>query len=320
MAAKRGWREHPAVSIAFSLWMPLFLMGMCNIAALFWLSPLGAEYRLESEVYFAEGEGRAREAFLHRLSLLADRFAVHAEVTENADCGALGLSVMVPSRGLVGYLRFSDAYSEMTAETSVAACHFGFSTSAADKNWSRMINYGTVPVGIGLAFFLLWARRTPRKREIFLGWQPRLAAHRAILPGVGAGVLMGLVAWGLASWAASAGFELPMRDSGDADQFHFEILLTIVLVGPFLEEYGFRAFALDRAERQIGMPAALWVTSLLFAAVHFPASITLACIYLVLGLWFGLLWLRFRSLVLNVSAHAAYNLVVMIYVFHAPAG
>ncbi|HRQ63943.1 MAG TPA: CPBP family intramembrane metalloprotease [Xanthomonadaceae bacterium] len=288
---------------------------MCNIAALFWMSSLGAEYRLESEVYFAEGEERAREAFLYHLSLLADRFAVHAEVVENADCGALGLSVKVPSRGVFAHLRFSDAYSEMIAETPVAACHFGFSTSPADNNWSSMINYGAMPVGIGLALFLWWARRTPRKREIFLGWQPRLAAHRAILPGVGAGVLTGLVAWGLASWAASAGFELPMHDSGDAAQFHFAILLTVVLVGPFLEEYGFRAFALDRAEGQIGMPAALLVTSVLFAAVHFPASITLAGIYLVLGLWLGLLWLRFRSLVLNVSAHATYNVVVILYVF-----
>lgn len=81
-------------------------------------------------------------------------------------------------------------------------------------------------------------------------------------------------------------------------------LLGHVLVGPTLEEFLFRALILGFLLKAANRWVALLISSVLFASVHSNWIFALFS-----GLFYGLLYLRYRSVWLCILAHSANNLL-----------
>jgi membrane protease YdiL (CAAX protease family) len=77
-----------------------------------------------------------------------------------------------------------------------------------------------------------------------------------------------------------------------------------VLIGPLAEEFAFRGYGRDLIMRASGPRLALFGTAALFGIFH---GMTLALPLALLGLLFGWLRERYRSLVPAFVAHALHN-------------
>lgn len=165
-----------------------------------------------------------------------------------------------------------------------------------------------------LLMVLVWASRRGQTWLInWADWRPRV------------GVLESL-RWGARTAAAMIGASLVIPTAAglmgvDVEsalpQFAVQTsdtlwLALLMLVGaPVFEEYVFRAWLLERFSRVIPAWIVLPVTALLFAAIHVPQTLLHTILLAILGIFLGLLWLRTRSLVACVFAHALQNAVVL---------
>lgn len=94
-----------------------------------------------------------------------------------------------------------------------------------------------------------------------------------------------------------------MRTPGQAAVF----LVVVVLAGGVREELQ-RAFILHRFERYLGgIHIGLILFTLTFGALHLEQGIDVAVAIGVLGLWWGLVYIRRRSAVLPLVNHAGFN-------------
>lgn len=84
-------------------------------------------------------------------------------------------------------------------------------------------------------------------------------------------------------------------------------LLRVCLLAPVVEEILMRGFVLDGLRGSCGAAAALLVSSLMFAVLHFNMVQTLSA--LVCGLGLGLLYLKTGSVFCCILAHGGYNLL-----------
>lgn len=95
----------------------------------------------------------------------------------------------------------------------------------------------------------------------------------------------------------------------------FWFVMTGIFVGGFKEEIQ-RAFILDRFERHLGgAVAGLIIWSALFGAGHWTQGPDRAFQAGLLGLAFGILYLRRRSLIAPIVSHALYDVVVVLAAF-----
>lgn len=123
-----------------------------------------------------------------------------------------------------------------------------------------------------------------------------------------------LVAIGAAIGIALAAGVLVIQQFGSAEPpgpsreaLALGTLLTAVLVAPVVEEVAFRAWFIGLASRAIPPMLAAVISSAAFAVSHgTTAPFTLATLFLA-GMVFAALWLRYRSILPCISAHAAYN-------------
>ena len=83
-------------------------------------------------------------------------------------------------------------------------------------------------------------------------------------------------------------------------------LLTLILLIPLAEEIAFRSWLLDRLGQVLAPSIALLISAAAFSAVH-PMGFIANLIFLLPGLVWGYLWLRYRSLFVCTLAHATYN-------------
>ena len=90
-----------------------------------------------------------------------------------------------------------------------------------------------------------------------------------------------------------------------------ELLLALVVVAPCCEEALFRGLILSGLQRRHGTGPALLCSALLFGLAHarLPATVLPATIA---GIFIGLVWLRWRSLLPAVLLHAAFNLAPLL--------
>lgn len=95
--------------------------------------------------------------------------------------------------------------------------------------------------------------------------------------------------------------------------FTWESALTIVLVIPFAEEVIFRAWLLEAWRHLMGSVPALLLTATIFSAVH-PLGVIENAFFLLPGLIWGYLWLRYRSIALCTVAHSTYNAIALFLV------
>ena len=90
------------------------------------------------------------------------------------------------------------------------------------------------------------------------------------------------------------------------------VLLIGLVIGP-AEELFWRGFVQERMAARAGRTAAWLFASLLYAAVHLSSgNAMLVLAAAVCGLFWGGLYARFRSPVLNAASHTAWDLLVFV--------
>ena len=85
---------------------------------------------------------------------------------------------------------------------------------------------------------------------------------------------------------------------------------AIGLAIPLVEEIIFRAWLLEAWRRLMSPWLALVITSVIFSLIH-PIGLTANIIFVLPGLLWGWLWLRYRSLIVCTAAHSSYNLLAL---------
>jgi len=89
-------------------------------------------------------------------------------------------------------------------------------------------------------------------------------------------------------------------------------VLLLFWIGPG-EEWFWRAGLQRQLSARWGAAPALWVTIALYAAVHVgTGNVLLLLAAAVCGLFWGWLWLRYRSLALNAVSHAVWDALVFL--------
>lgn len=131
-------------------------------------------------------------------------------------------------------------------------------------------------------------------------------------------------AWLLASLATSASFVLISTfvriDLAESRSFWTpalpgieDLALVVSLVGlvPMIEELAFRVWLIDRLRSSMAPLVAVAVSAIVYAALHFDASLA-SCLYLLsFGLTLGSIWLLTRSLVTCVAIHGIFNAIYL---------
>lgn len=162
-----------------------------------------------------------------------------------------------------------------------------------------------------------------------------LAADRGYAARLSADVRTGparKIAWGLASavllygvFAAGrlAAMKLfPFAGSGIAQIYGLKagvpvlriVLLLGLVIGPG-EELVWRGFLQENLARRLGRTAGFVLTALAYALVHAGSgNIMLVLAAAVCGLFWGALYTRFRSPVLNIVSHTAWDLLIFIVI------
>lgn len=165
---------------------------------------------------------------------------------------------------------------------------------------------------LGLIFFFQWLRcerlsslgvGKGNLREVLAGlaWLPILLA-------VVAAVTIFFAVF-LPDWVST---ENPVMDLIREPRDLLYFLITAFVAGGFKEEFQ-RAFALNRFERFLGggsLGLALW--SVFFGLGHVNQGVDNAFKAGALGLVFGVLYLRRRSLAAPVACHAAYDVIAIL--------
>ncbi len=87
--------------------------------------------------------------------------------------------------------------------------------------------------------------------------------------------------------------------------------LALVIMAPIAEELIYRAMTISHLEKALSRPWALALSSLLFGLVH--GNLLWMLYALLMGLLFGFLFLRTRSIFPTLVMHAVFNLVGFLY-------
>ena len=121
---------------------------------------------------------------------------------------------------------------------------------------------------------------------------------------LGSAVIGGLL--GVLVTAATIAFGHSIRVS---EAVHNQVLA--VTLGPIVEEICLRGIMVPLLARLTGWTGAVFVASVIFAFMHWPASVLKFTSIGVTGAAYG--WIRFRSgsTALAASAHTMYNLTVL---------
>ncbi len=182
---------------------------------------------------------------------------------------------------------------------------------------SEAISYLLTIAGAALIFSLWWRRPFGTGIQ----WNGRIALRRAgaLVP---AGLLLGLAL----EWISSF---LPVPKHLPVDQFFrtpTEVWLATIfgiLIAPAFEEIAFRGFLLPSLERFSGRAVAIFVTSVLFAALH-AGQLAKAWAPLLVVFFVSVVLcavrLRFKSVAASALVHAAYNSSIFILVFISTDG
>lgn len=99
----------------------------------------------------------------------------------------------------------------------------------------------------------------------------------------------------------------------------FQFILVGVIVVPFIEEVLFRGVVQEQLHTYTSNLMALILSSCLFAIVHWSSGeallvgVDLLLVFLD-SLWFGLIYLKSRNVLLSTLCHSLGNLIVFLYV------
>ncbi len=162
---------------------------------------------------------------------------------------------------------------------------------------------------IFLSSGLLLARGRIRKTP------PEVAAPplRSVLLGLAAGVGAVVLSAGISALLSLVG--LPVEEQEWLTELYAEpqavlrIAPWVVLVGPLAEEVFFRGYFFRFTSQRAGLPVGLFLSSLMFAVIHWNASGFL--IYLGIGCVFAWVYHRTGRIVAPIVGHATLNAIVL---------
>jgi membrane protease YdiL (CAAX protease family) len=164
-------------------------------------------------------------------------------------------------------------------------------------------------VGLMLAFMSVHGERP---RELFLGSRPVAGEIRAGIPMALTALLLGvtvlLAIQLLAPWLHDVA-ENPLKNLVQTPRDALLFGLVVVIAGGVREELQ-RAFLLRRFERWLGGGRlGVAITSLSFGIGHIIQGIDAAIATGILGAFWGLVYLRRRSVIAPVVSHSGFNLL-----------
>ncbi|MHA1936077.1 MAG: CPBP family intramembrane glutamic endopeptidase [Candidatus Thorarchaeota archaeon] len=98
----------------------------------------------------------------------------------------------------------------------------------------------------------------------------------------------------------------------------FQFLVAGIIMIPFMEEVIFRGVVQEQLGQYTNDASALMLSSAMFAMVHWSPGMPLlvgADLFLVFvdSLWFGLIYLKSRNVLLSTLCHSLGNLIVFLY-------
>lgn len=219
--------------------------------------------------------------------------------------------------GRIGLSRQFAHFAEAASAGGLRVCARGHRTDSPAFNMATLGFGGFVPVAAGLLLLMLvWTRR-PDWRP----WQPGIDAVGALKWGIGVGALCivcGASLFWLASLVSNDVAEMVQQDNAWTITPLGAVLA--IFSAPIVEEFAFRAWFLTHASRAIGAVAALVVSTLAFIMIHQPDHPIAYLWFGLVGIILGLLWLRTRSLLACITAHAMINIwtVAMTWLAMAP--
>ncbi len=98
---------------------------------------------------------------------------------------------------------------------------------------------------------------------------------------------------------------------GSADDVRI-VLLMLVVIGPG-EELFWRGFIQEKYERRFGYLKGYYLATGLYTLVHVATgNVVLIIAALVCGLFWGWLYMKYRSMLLNIVSHTVWDIVVFI--------
>ncbi|MCX7564422.1 CPBP family intramembrane metalloprotease [Xanthomonadaceae bacterium XH05] len=163
------------------------------------------------------------------------------------------------------------------------------------------------PLALIILLFTWLSRRGRRPFWVnWADWQPRVGTMTALRLGTGYAMVALLVVTGLGAVAYLVGWvpeEPPFLPTLD----DWPVLVLASFIAPIFEEFVYRAWLLERISRVMRDSTALLISTCAFAAIHFPASLFEWLNLFLVGLVYGLLWLRTRSMIAVCVAHGLYN-------------
>lgn len=147
--------------------------------------------------------------------------------------------------------------------------------------------------------------------------------HRGWSRDFGLGSLLGAaslaIAVGIAAGAGAFSFEVQTRDGAHLARGLIIVLLFFLISGA-TEELIFRGFPFQALAHNLGGPAAVAITSVIFGLAHLPnnsASAFSTINTILAGVWLGLAYLMTRSLWLAMALHYSWNFA-MVFIFGLP--
>jgi membrane protease YdiL (CAAX protease family) len=213
---------------------------------------------------------------------------------------------------LIEVLLCSDYPTQLALEGTFAA--FGIApprAGALSLGYVAGLSLADTLLLTGLIVFLLRAHGE-RPRDVFLGGRP-------IAPEIRAGVPLMFVAFGIAvavllttqlvaPWLHTVPRN-PLQDLARSPGQAALFAIVLIVAGGIREEIQ-RAFLLRRFEVWLGGPrVGLIVSSIGFGAGHFIQGADAVIATAVLGAFWGIVYLRRRSIVAPAVSHAGFNVV-----------
>lgn len=212
---------------------------------------------------------------------------------------------------VVEVLLCSDVPTQIALGATLATLGFAPADGQLNLSYVAALALGDSVLLIGLIALLVRARGE-RMRDLLLGQRPLLSEMRAGVPliflafAIAAVLLITLQA--VAPWLRTVPHN-PLQDLVATPRDAVMFGLVLVVAGGLREEVQ-RAFLLQRFERWLGgAKVGLVITSAAFGLGHFLQGADAAVATAVLGAFWGMTYLRRRSIGATVVSHAGFNLV-----------
>jgi membrane protease YdiL (CAAX protease family) len=104
------------------------------------------------------------------------------------------------------------------------------------------------------------------------------------------------------------------KKGGDISRIEFLVFMIFVI--PTIDEIFFRGYLQYNLMNRIGIKAAYIVASLIYTLYFiFTQNIWTMLFFLILGFYMGYIFLKNKSIILNITLHALFMLLIFIYPF-----